>query len=102
MFGGGTYAQYTLLIEGVGQVRQRRQGNLRSTISEELSIRFRTENENGLLLHMSGSGTNGDSASIQVSITTRARQMHIILLSKNDHNSYFVPSVGGWLSRIPH
>ena len=70
MFGGNTYAQYTLLPEGVGQTRlQRRQGNrgpLRSTFGEELSLRFRTENENGLLFHMSSFGSNGDSVSVQV------------------------------------
>ena len=71
MFGGNTYAQYTLLPEGVGQTRQRRQGNsdpLRSTIGEELSLRFRTENENGLLFHMSSFGSSGDSTSIQVRV----------------------------------
>ena len=69
MFGGSTYAQYTLLPEGAEQVRLRRQGNansLRSSLREELSLRFRTENENGLLFHMSGSGTTGDSLSIKV------------------------------------
>ena len=68
-FGGNTYAQYTLFPEGVGLTRQRRQDNrgpLRSTIGEELSLRFRTENKNGLLFHMSGFGSSGDSASIQV------------------------------------
>ena len=71
MFGGSTYAQYTLLPEGVEQTRQRRQGDansLRSFLREELSLRFRTENENGLLFRMSGSGTTGDYVSIQVSV----------------------------------
>ena len=67
MFGGNTLARY--MLQTSLPVRSRRQGNagtMRSSLTEELSLRFRTENENGILFHMSGSGSTGDSASIQV------------------------------------
>ena len=68
-------AQYRLLPEEAelaSQSRRRRQGNigtLRSSLTEELSLRFRTENENGMLFSMSGSSSVGDSVSIQVRLT---------------------------------
>lgn len=69
MFGGNTFARYTLVSEGVGQTRQRRQGNsdqLRSTLIEELGLRFRTEAENGLLFLMTTFSATGDTVSILV------------------------------------
>lgn len=69
MFGGSTFAQYTLLPEGAETIRRRRQdstGQLRSTLREELSLRFRTENENGLLFHLTGSDSIQDFVSVQV------------------------------------
>lgn len=69
MFGGSTFAQYTLQTNPQQQRRSRRQGStgpLRSLLTEELSLRFRTENENGILFLLTGSGSTGDSVSIQV------------------------------------
>ena len=68
MFGGSTFAQYTLQTSPQ-QRRSRRQsdtGTLRSSLTEEFSLRFRTENENGILFLLTGSGSTEDSASIQV------------------------------------
>ena len=65
-------AQYRLLpveAELTSQSRRRRQGSIgtsRSSLKEELSLRFRTENENGMLFSMSGSSSVRDSVSIQV------------------------------------
>ena len=54
-FGGDNYAQYSLVERGSS--RRRRQDNdvsLRSTFEEQISLRLRTEEDNGLLFFMGG------------------------------------------------
>ena len=71
MFGGRTYAQYTLtsyLLSFV-DLRKKRQDNnqdsLRTSISEQFSLSFRTEMDDGTLFQM-GSAVIGDMAFIEV------------------------------------
>ena len=69
MYGGGSFAQYSILEYQPLSVAKRQVStdSLRSTISDEISLWFRTEMEHGvaLLLYM-GSASTGDEFYIQV------------------------------------
>lgn len=73
MFGGATYAQYSLLGNGDMASTKRQSGStVRSTITNQISLWFRTEmnSGHGLLFYM-GSTENGEELYIQVLFTYR-------------------------------
>lgn len=67
MFSGESYAEYRLTTSN-SQPRVRRQASpvLRSTLSDQLSFRFRTEFDSGILFHIGGLSSDEDLSYVEL------------------------------------